>query len=54
MSEVWFRRRKSWVVLHVRREVIDLGGMRTRGHDMKSEVCWRGVSVGGNYKKPMS
>jgi hypothetical protein len=33
--------------LHVRRDAIELGGMRTRGHNIKPEVCWRGISVGG-------
>jgi len=40
---------RTLVVVHVRRDVIELGGMRTRGHDMKPEISWRGVSVGGVY-----
>jgi hypothetical protein len=42
------------VVVHVRRDVIELGAMRTRGHDRKPVICWRGISVGGNDRKPMS
>jgi hypothetical protein len=42
------------VVVDVRRDVTELGGMRTRGHDRKPVTCWRGVSVGGNDRKPIS
>lgn len=45
---------RTLVVVHVRRDVIELGSMRTWGHDMKPEISWRGVSVGGNDRKPMS